>query len=83
MFGQSAQSAPDTGMGMSRAECARVFEPYQQARTDTARQFGGTGLGLAISQRLMQLMGGTIEVQSVQGQGSTFRLSFRIPAPPL
>lgn len=62
----------DTGIGMSPQQLGKLFGEYAQAETGTARRFGGTGLGLAISRRLVELMGGTIGVESVEGEGSTF-----------
>ncbi|MBM4781793.1 MAG: response regulator [Archangiaceae bacterium] len=67
----------DTGIGMTPAQLERIFQPFVQAEASIARRFGGTGLGLSISERLVSLMGGTLKVESVQGQGSTF--SFAVP----
>jgi signal transduction histidine kinase/CheY-like chemotaxis protein len=62
----------DTGIGMSAEELARVFKPYEQAKADTTRRYGGTGLGLAISQRLVQALGGLINVESREKLGTSF-----------
>ena len=64
----------DTGPGMAPEVVARLFRSFEQADASAARKFGGTGLGLAISRRLAELMGGALDVESVLGQGSTFRL---------
>jgi len=67
-----AFSVRDTGLGIPAQHIAHIFDGFSQAEASTARRFGGTGLGLAISQRLVGLMGGTLGVSSVEGQGSQF-----------
>ncbi len=67
----------DTGPGIAPENLERLFKPFSQAESSTAREYGGTGLGLSICKLLVELMGGTIRVESVPGEGSTF--SFEIP----
>lgn len=70
-------SVADQGVGIAPEACGRIFEPFEQADLSTAKRFGGTGLGLAISQRLVESLGGTIWVESVAGEGSTFFFTAR------
>ena len=70
----------DTGVGIAKADQELVFEEFRQAGQDHLKKAEGTGLGLALTRKLVQLHGGTIDLQSEPGKGSTFR--FSLPAQP-
>ena len=63
----------DTGIGIAPKDQERIFEDFTQANPGIMNRFGGTGLGLAIARRLVELLGGSISVESMLGEGSTFR----------
>jgi signal transduction histidine kinase/CheY-like chemotaxis protein/HPt (histidine-containing phosphotransfer) domain-containing protein len=71
-------SVADQGIGISAGALERIFNPFEQADSSTSKIFGGTGLGLAITKRLVELMGGKIEVESKPGEGSTFRCTMQL-----
>ncbi|MDR3037405.1 MAG: response regulator [Coriobacteriales bacterium] len=68
----------DTGIGVSAEQIERIFSEFEQAESSISRSYGGTGLGLSISRNIVEMMGGTIEVTSQPGEGSTFYFEIRV-----
>ncbi|MFX3633271.1 MAG: response regulator [Candidatus Pristimantibacillus sp.] len=69
----------DTGIGMTKIQLAKLFEPFTQADESTTRKYGGTGLGLVISKSLVEILGGTLAVESREGKGSRFSFAIYFP----
>ena len=72
-------SVRDTGIGISPENHSRIFQSFEQAEGNTTRKYGGTGLGLAISSRLVQMMGGSLSLDSEPGKGSDFYFTITLP----
>ncbi len=70
-------SVHDSGIGITEEQKSKIFDAFSQADASTSRKFGGTGLGLAISVKLVSLMGGNLEIDSVENEGSTFFFSVK------
>jgi PAS domain S-box-containing protein len=68
----------DTGIGMTPTQLAKLFQPFTQADASTTKKYGGTGLGLVITRRFCEMLGGSVEVESDEGRGTTFIV--RLPA---
>ncbi|WP_142806054.1 hybrid sensor histidine kinase/response regulator [Stenotrophomonas maltophilia] len=73
----------DSGIGMSPAQIAQLFQPFQQADASVSRRYGGSGLGLALCQQIAQAMGGQVSVDSTEGVGSSFTLLLPVQMQPL
>jgi PAS domain S-box-containing protein len=76
-FKMLAITVSDTGIGIPKSQVNRIFESFEQGEASLGRKYGGTGLGLALTKKLVELHGGTIEVQSTLGVGSQF--TFTLP----
>ena len=72
-------SVTDTGIGMSPDQAERLFQPFTQAESSTTRRYGGTGLGLYICRRLVELMGGTISLESKVNHGTRMQVELPLP----
>jgi signal transduction histidine kinase len=68
----------DTGIGMNEEQLGKVFEEFTQADTSTSKDYGGTGLGLPISKKMTEMMGGKMDVDSKEGEGTTFSITIPI-----
>ena len=77
--GNYVLSVEDTGIGMSQEFVDHIFEPFERERTSTVTHLQGTGLGMAIAKSLVELMGGTISVQSEQNKGTKFTINLSFP----
>ena len=75
-------SVSDTGIGITKEKLKTIFEPFAQAEDFTTRKYGGTGLGLTITEKLVNLLGGKIRVDSEVGRGSTFHFTLPLVSSP-
>jgi signal transduction histidine kinase len=73
----------DTGIGIDPADFPKLFVEFQQLDSGATRRFDGTGLGLALTKKIVEFQGGSIEVQSELGVGSTFTVRWRLESSPL
>lgn len=78
----------DSGIGISQENLSKIFDPFSQADSSITRRFGGTGLGLPLAKKLIELLGGTLQVRSEKGVGTTFSVTFPLreaeePRPPV
>ncbi len=71
-------SVKDTGIGITHEQKKKIFDAFSQADVSTSRKFGGTGLGLSISAKLVQFMGGKLDIESIEGKGSTFYFTLNL-----
>ncbi len=76
-----ATSVSDTGIGIAPEVIGSIFNEFTQASHETAMRFGGTGLGLAITRRLLALYGTIVQVESTEGEGTTFSFNLRLSLP--
>ncbi|HET8870624.1 MAG TPA: PAS domain-containing sensor histidine kinase, partial [Aquabacterium sp.] len=74
--GRTLVAVRDTGVGMSSDQLANLYQPFNRLGAEKMEAVSGTGLGLVISRQLVEAMGGSIEVESVEGQGTTFSVAF-------
>ncbi len=72
-------SVKDNGIGMTKEQLSRIFDSFEQASASTAKNYGGTGLGLPISQKIVEMMGGHIQVTSTPNKGSEFSFTLALP----